>query len=59
MNKKEKRRAQVIELASKRGIQIIKLPSGAFWLTGNGIDIKTMDLSLVIPYELMPPQPRG
>ena len=59
MNKKEIRRAQIIELARKRGIQIFSMPSGVFWLSGNGIDIKTTDLSLVIPYELMPPQPRG
>lgn len=59
MKTREMRREKVVKLAQEKGIEIIEMPSGVFWLRGNGIDIRTTDLCYVMPYELMPPKSRG
>lgn len=59
MSSRENQRQKIVDIAQKKGIQIVELKNGSFWLTGHGIDIKTTDLAFVTPDELNPCQRRS
>lgn len=50
----ERRRAEIRRQAVERGVSIEQLPSGAYRLRGDAVDLRVRDLADVHPADLMP-----
>jgi len=54
MSTLDRRRDEIRRKAADQGVSIEVLPSGAYWLRGEGVDLRVRDLADVHPADLKP-----